>query len=72
MQPTPDHPASMAPAAPAAPADPAAPAEPPPTEADALLAGLDTLERRPLVEHVEVFEQVHGRLQAALREIDNA
>lgn len=41
-------------------------------EVDTLLAGLDTLDGRPLAEHVEVFEQVHGRLQAALREIDNA
>ncbi len=36
------------------------------------LAVLDTLADRPLTEHVAAYEQLHGRLQAALTEIDNA
>jgi hypothetical protein len=35
---------------------------------DEAVARLDDLEQRPVGEHVEVFEDVHGRLQAALQE----
>lgn len=71
MQPSPAQPESTAGGAPAGPAVPTTSAPAGDTVAG-LLAGLDGLDRRPLTEHVEVFEQVHGRLQAALREIDNA
>lgn len=32
----------------------------------AAMAGLDGLDDRPLAEHVEVFERIHGALGAAL------
>ncbi len=35
-------------------------------EVDAAMAGLDGLAERPLAEHVEAFERVHGALGAAL------
>lgn len=62
MQPSPDHSQSTAHSTAAAPV----------AETGALLGGLETLDGRPLAEHVEVFEQIHARLQAALREIDSA
>ncbi|MGI8761536.1 MAG: hypothetical protein ACR2LF_09660 [Jatrophihabitantaceae bacterium] len=34
------------------------------------LAQLETLGRRPLVEHAEVYQQLHTELQRALSEID--
>lgn len=53
------------------PSQPAAAPTPARSDAvDALLADVDDLAGRPLAEHVAVFEQVHARLQAALREID--
>ena len=74
MQPSPAQPESSAGPTPAAPpTSTAAPTAIAPGDAvTTLLAGLDELDRRPLTEHVEVYEQVHGRLQAALREIDSA
>src|SRR5690242_16093021 len=33
-------------------------------------AGLGALPERPLAEHVEVYEELHARLQAALRSVD--
>jgi hypothetical protein len=35
-------------------------------EVDAVLASLDVLAERPVVEHVAVFEQAHERLRRAL------
>jgi hypothetical protein len=36
------------------------------------LAMLDTLPERPLHEHAAVYEALHGQLQAALNQIDEA
>ena len=36
------------------------------SEVDAVLASLDTLQERPVAEHVAVFEQAHERLRRAL------
>ena len=36
------------------------------------LAGLDTLDTRPLGEHVPVYDRLHDELQAVLAEIDGA
>lgn len=66
MQPSPDH--SQSTAHSTAHSTAAAPV----AETGALLGGLETLDGRPLAEHVEVFEQIHARLQGALREIDSA
>lgn len=54
------------------------PSTPPPAPADtsAILAErlrvLDTLADRPLVEHPDVYQQLHAELQATLAEIDSA
>ena len=37
-------------------------------EIHSALTTLDTLDARPVVEHVEVFETIHQSLQAALEE----
>lgn len=39
---------------------------------DEALAALDTLEDRPLHDHVEVFDGVHRALQDALATLDEA
>lgn len=41
-------------------------------EVDAALARLGELEALPIAEHVAVFEDVHGRLQEALAELDGS
>ncbi|MCU1520406.1 MAG: hypothetical protein JWN19_791, partial [Arthrobacter sp.] len=46
-----------------------APTGPPPAVA-AALAALDGVADRPLDEHVEVFDEVHRRLQDALATLD--
>ncbi|MCW2778920.1 MAG: hypothetical protein JWN17_2645 [Frankiales bacterium] len=50
-------------------AAPGSPAGPPPAVA-AALAALDGVADRPLDEHVEVFDDVHRRLQDALAALD--
>ncbi len=55
------------PAEPAAPAEPAEPAEQTGNpEVDSVIESLDDLDRRPVSEHVEVFESAHERLRGAL------
>ena len=58
----------------AAPAGPGAGAAPAPVSGDSRLAAplavLDTLSGRPLCDHVEVYQQLHATLAAALGEID--
>jgi hypothetical protein len=44
----------------------------PDTPLDEALAALDTLEERPLPEHVDVFDGVHRALQDALATLDEA
>lgn len=38
----------------------------------AAMAGLDTLPQRPLLEHPDVYQQIHTDLQRALADIDDA
>lgn len=42
------------------------------SEVASALGELDTLGERDLAEHPEVFERIHGHLDAALRAIDDA
>jgi hypothetical protein len=35
-----------------------------------LVAGLDGIEQLPLAEHAQRYAEVHGKLQAALTELD--
>ncbi|HXV92561.1 MAG TPA: hypothetical protein VD813_04625, partial [Pseudonocardia sp.] len=61
-------PMTVPPPGPARPADPRAPGAPsaPEDAVAAAMAELDGLERRPLAEHVEVFERLHAALGEAL------
>ncbi len=36
------------------------------------LADLEAIDDRPLAEHAERYDQIHGQLQAALSDIDDA
>jgi hypothetical protein len=49
----------------------AEPAGGPADDVKSAAAALATLPGRPLAEHAEVYEELHGRLQAALRSIDD-
>jgi hypothetical protein len=52
-------------------APPAEPADGPAEAVRSAAATLATLPGRPLAEHAEVYEELHQRLHAALRSIDD-